>query len=86
MYTFELLDAYFAIVMLIILLVLAYVIGYTSKMERLTTTLQNETAYVDTLIERLAYNGEAAYVQRIQHAYAKEEQARALKRQHREAM
>lgn len=93
MYTFELLDACFAIVMLIILLVMAYVIGYTSKMERLNKALARETKYVDTLLDtlnksELSTASLSDISERSQHLLmlSLQSQEKSLKKQHREAM
>lgn len=86
MYEFTLLDAFFASVAVVIVVLMAFSFGYTCKMERLTKVLASETQYVDTLSERLAYAISDACEARIQHGFAMVEQERALVKTHREAM
>lgn len=86
MYEFTLLDAFFASIIAVIAVLMAFSFGYTCKMERLTKALRAESDYVDTLSERLAYAISDACELRIQHGYAMEEQGRALAKTHREAM
>ena len=86
MYSVSVLDMFFASVCVVICVLMAYAFGYTCKMERLTKALQAESDYVDTLTERIAYHISDEHSLRIQHAYAIEEQARALAKTHREAM
>lgn len=86
MYSVSMLDMFFASICVVICVLMAYAFGYTCKMERLTKALQAESAYVDIVTDRIAYHISEEHSLRIQHAYAIEEQARALAKTHREAM
>lgn len=87
MYTFTLLDAFFFVIIIMVILVLmAFSFGYTCKMERLTKALKNEIVWTGLLQARLDDVQQDMAMIRLAGNNALGEQARALKRQHREAM